>query len=290
MKEKKAPEKDMPKKNTEKIIQTTPAILKNFFANQSNFYDINQTDLPPIYSKEEFFEEMHRVDLRNELENRFHAAVVAGDAQLAKELMEAFSSTIQSENIAAYPIPLDPLRVFKMSAISMNAILRKEIERNDIPNIYINHHSSRFSWMIETAESYEEVGRVIEKMVETYAYLSRHYSMAAYSMAVKKTLLYIDSHLSEELNVNQLAAQVSLTPNYLSSLFKKETGVTLTSYILQKRIYHACFLLKDTDMAIGDVAFSVGIKDANYFTKVFKKYTGKTPVAYRKSGAQPPNQ
>lgn len=135
---------------------------------------------PPIYSKEEFFEEMHRVDLR------------------------------------------------------------KEIERNDIPNIYINHHSSRFSWMIETAESYEEVGRVIEKMVETYAYLSRHYSMAAYSMAVKKTLLYTDSHLSEELNVNQLAALVSLTPNYLSSLFKKETG--------------------------------------------------KTPVAYRKSGAQPPDR
>lgn len=166
----------------------------------------------------------------------------------------------------------------------MNAILRKEIERNHVPNIYINHHASRFTWLIETADSFESLGQIILQMIETYSYLSRHYSMAAYSLPVKNTLLYIETHLPESLDVKTLAAQVSLTPNYLSSLFRKEVGMTVTSYIVQKRIYQSCFLLKTTDMTISDVAFAVGIEDANYFTKVFKKFTEKTPMQYRKSG------
>ncbi|MFD1956417.1 response regulator [Paenibacillus thailandensis] len=93
---------------------------------------------------------------------------------------------------------------------------------------------------------------------------------------------YIHEHYAEELELQQLADIVYLTPSYLSKLFKTETGETITDYIIRERIEHAKRLLReDIGLKTYMVGERVGYPDPAYFTKVFKKMTGKTPKEYR---------
>ena len=93
--------------------------------------------------------------------------------------------------------------------------------------------------------------------------------------------MLIDSQLSGELSLRHIAAALEQNPSYLSNLFKKETGRTITDFISQRRVEQASNLLRTTAMQVQDVAICCGIPDANYFSKVFKKYTGMSPAEYR---------
>jgi YesN/AraC family two-component response regulator len=96
-------------------------------------------------------------------------------------------------------------------------------------------------------------------------------------------MMIIDSDLSAELSLHPLAAHQGISDGYLSMIFKKETGKTVSEYIREKRIQHAMHLLSTTHLQIQTIALHCGIMDVQYFSKIFKKQTGKTPLEYRKS-------
>lgn len=100
---------------------------------------------------------------------------------------------------------------------------------------------------------------------------------------IAKSKEYIDEHYGEELTVNALAKKFLINPNYLSNLFSKETGFTITKYITKVRMRKACELLKETSINIADVSGSVGYQDPQYFYRVFKKEMSITPAEYRYS-------
>ena len=103
----------------------------------------------------------------------------------------------------------------------------------------------------------------------------------SYSLPIQKVITYIDTDLTADLSLSAQATLLKLSPNYLSSLFKKETGTTLTNYVNNKRIEHAVYLLSSTDMQIQNIAQYCGIPDVNYFTKIFKKVMHKTPSEFK---------
>lgn len=93
---------------------------------------------------------------------------------------------------------------------------------------------------------------------------------------------YILSHLSDPaLDRGQIAEAVHITPDYLSYVFHRESGTTLSSYITGERIKAAKKLLLTTDDGAQEIAEKVGFSGAAYFHRQFKKYTGVTPNAYR---------
>lgn len=118
-------------------------------------------------------------------------------------------------------------------------------------------------------------------MVHKYANLVRNHSMRGYSPAVQKVINYIDFNYQEDLSLKKIAELFSISPSYLSALFKKETGTTLTEYINSKRIDVSVSLLNTTDLSIQNVAGQVGFLDVNYYTRIFKKLKGLSPSAYR---------
>ena len=105
--------------------------------------------------------------------------------------------------------------------------------------------------------------------------------MKGYSLLVRKILVRIDSDLTADLSLKAQADFLKVNSSYLSTLFKKETGTTLTEYVNRKRVEHGIFLLNTTHMQIQAIAQCCGIPDVNYFTKTFKKIVGKTPKEYR---------
>lgn len=93
---------------------------------------------------------------------------------------------------------------------------------------------------------------------------------------------YIKEHLSENLSREDLADTVYLTSDYLSHLFKKETGYSLTNYIIHERIEKAKVLLSQRELSIRDVAAACGFDNVSYFSRQFRSLTGMTPREYRK--------
>ncbi len=102
-----------------------------------------------------------------------------------------------------------------------------------------------------------------------------------YSPRVQNTRNYIAEHLGEKLTVDQIAAYLQLTPNYLSHTFKQETGQTITSYILSERIQAAKLLLLQPEATVGDVMDRLGFISQSHFTKAFREDTGMTPGKYQ---------
>ena len=121
------------------------------------------------------------------------------------------------------------------------------------------------------------------EMIDKYCALVKKHSMKNYSPLVQKVITLVDFDITSDLSLSRQAEMLNVNASYLSKLFKKETGITLTEYVAKKRIEQAAFLLTSTNLQIQTVAQNCGIYDVNYFTKLFKKHTGKTPKEYRES-------
>ncbi|MDQ6421965.1 response regulator [Paenibacillus sp. LHD-117] len=93
---------------------------------------------------------------------------------------------------------------------------------------------------------------------------------------------FIAQHLMDEgLNREEIAKHVYLNPAYLSRLYKKETGISLSDYILQARVEKSKSFLSDTDRKVSDIAEAVGYMNLSHFAKVFRKIVGIGPKEYR---------
>jgi two-component system response regulator YesN len=102
------------------------------------------------------------------------------------------------------------------------------------------------------------------------------------SQTVVKVRQFIDENLHLDLNRETIAEQVYLNPAYLSRLFRKETGQSLTDYMVDHRLAKAKVELARTSVKISDIASSVGYCNFSHFSKLFKKMTGMTPQEYRR--------
>jgi len=106
------------------------------------------------------------------------------------------------------------------------------------------------------------------------------------SNTILRVKRFIEANLHGDLNREAIAGHVFLNPAYLSRLFRKETGMSLTDYIVERRMEKVKELLAKTNAKIGDIALSVGYANFSHFSKQFKRSTGLTPQEYRKKYQQ----
>lgn len=175
----------------------------------------------------------------------------------------------------------DKLRNAKNFLIILNTLARKAVEQGGVHPIYIDSVSSEFAIKIEAAKNTDECDELFFTMVRKYSRLVQKHSQKGYSLLVQKVITCIDTDITADLSLKTQAKLLNVNPSYLSTLFRKETGVTLTDYVNQKRVERAKQLLKAGNTQIQTVAQNCGMLDVNYFTKIFKKYTGVTPKEYR---------
>lgn len=215
------------------------------------------------------------LEMRYDAERRLMQAVSQGMAHKAEQMVLNASKILLEMRTA------DTMRNAKNYCIIMNTLLRKSAEYGAVHPFYIDSVSSNFAKRIERIQSPEEFPALQREMVNTYCTLVKKHSTKQYSPLVQKVLTVVDSDLTADLSLKHLAKLLSVNASYLSSLFKKETGKTLTEFVTQKRMEQAAFLLRTTTLQVQTVAQHCGIYDVNYFTKMFKKISGKTPKEFR---------
>lgn len=220
---------------------------------------------------------MQLLENRYAAENRFIKNISQGNYQKAEASFDS-STLFDIENRLA-----DPIRNFKNYSIIMNTLLRKGAENGMVHPIHIDRLSSQFAKKIESISSPEQGKKLMKEMIRKYGLLVKNYSMKGYSLLVQKVITRIDTDLTADQTLNTHAQILNISPSYLSTLFRKETGITLTEYVNRKRVEHGVFLLNTTNMQVQTIAQHCGVSDINYFTRIFKKYIGKTPKEYRNS-------
>jgi YesN/AraC family two-component response regulator len=137
---------------------------------------------------------------------------------------------------------------------------------------------------IQKLEDQSSLIDILSLMEEAIYDFTRRVSQAKqnkYSAPITTCIHSIENQLYSEITLNQLSAICHLSPNYLSSLFKKEVGISFSEYIQQQRIEEAKKLLTYTSYPILDIGSLLNFTDQSYFIKVFKKFTGITPKQYR---------
>lgn len=107
---------------------------------------------------------------------------------------------------------------------------------------------------------------------------------------VSRAKNYVIEHYNSELSIKEIADFVHLNPEYLTRLFKKETGVTLKDYIIECRITTAKDLLVNSSLSVSMIASEVGYHNFAYFANLFKKLEQVTPREYRNKYAKHPFQ
>ena len=232
---------------------------------------------PRTDSLDDHLANMKVLEKRYEFENEMIRAVTLGQIHKEKQLMPGFEA-MQLEMRGS-----SPLRSAKNYSIIMNTLLRKAGENGGVHPVYLDRISSDFARKIDEISVLSAFPTLMNEMFRSYCRLVRKHSIRRYSPAVQKAILLIDSDLSAPLTLSTLAAAQGLSEGYLATIFKRETEKTVSEYVREKRMKHAAHLLTTTKLQIQTIALHCGIMDVQYFSKLFKKHTGKTPKEYRET-------
>ena len=214
---------------------------------------------------------------RYRLENKFMEAVAAGN------MAEGYRAYHQFQQYRLLPRVADPIRNQKNLMFTFNTLLRKGAEMGHVHPMHIDTLSRQIAIQIESCLTLKQLEHLNSSMIRKYCMLVNNYSRRPYSALIQECLDYIDFHYNMELSLASLAKIFSVSESYLSSLFKKETGTSLTDYINSTRIRQALILLNTSTLPIGEVASRCGFLDSNYFSRIFKKQLGLSPREYRNS-------
>lgn len=176
-------------------------------------------------------------------------------------------SSLLSNRILRFGVPMDiPIadRVFHDADGSVRRII-KSMERE---------YAERRTGYIEMLRCY---------LTQALVHAARASETPFPHEAVTKIMEYLKSHYSETLSLDALSQLVDYTPQYLSSLFSREVGMSIQEFLQRLRMEEACKLLTGTTWSMTEIATAVGYQDTRHFSKVFRRYHTVSPKEYRKT-------
>jgi YesN/AraC family two-component response regulator len=134
---------------------------------------------------------------------------------------------------------------------------------------------------LEELRDITDVDSFMEDALGEFATRVQKKKQQNYSKPINICISHIFTNLYDDLNLINLAETANIHPNYLSTLFKKEVGITLREYMQQAKIEEAKTLITFTDYSLLKISTLLNFHDQSYFTKIFKKYTGLTPKQFK---------
>ena len=154
----------------------------------------------------------------------------------------------------------------------------------DINEIFLINEN--FTANIEEFTNLEDLSAWVSNMLQRFISFTFEFDKVKHADAVYKVIEYIKTNFRRHMSLEDIAASTYLSKTYLSSLFKKETGYSISEYINIVRIDRSKSLLMEENMSIIEIANLCGFEDQSYFTKVFRESTDMTPRRYRLLGKE----
>ncbi len=199
-----------------------------------------------------------------------------GDERAVEESIKMFSSSLPGH------LSDDELRNYKYRFVASIALASRAAIRGGLSSERSLNISDLFIQQMDRLSTVEEVKTLHAEMFAFYVKEMRQIRQEhIYSKPVTQCIGYIENHLHEPIRVAELAELVGRSQTYLSTLFKKETGQTISGYVLVRRIEAAENMLKFSGFSYAEIAAILSFSSQSHFIRVFKQETGYTPREYR---------
>lgn len=135
--------------------------------------------------------------------------------------------------------------------------------------------------LIEKCAGTDELNTLLDESARSVASKVNSFNNRSIKLVLRKAVEYLHEHYHEQVTLNEVADHAFVSTYYISRMFKKELGKNFVDYLNELRIEKAKELLRDVQYKTYEIAERVGIPDAHYFSRLFKKYVGVTPTEYR---------
>ena len=179
--------------------------------------------------------------------------LINGDERAIRDSINIMEPTIQGT------LSKDPLRNMRYLFIVNTGLATRYLIEEGIPQETVYSISDIYIQKADVAKTIDEIRELNKEVwtifVET---VKEHKKENQYSRHILECLNYIDSHFNEKITLELLAEKVNLNPSYLATLFRKETGNTLGTYLMNIRIKASQALLTRTDYSYSQIAYSMG--------------------------------
>ncbi len=207
-----------------------------------------------------------------DLETQMKASICADDQTKEQTLMKAFHESFCDGKIYA---PKEIKESYVRFLWNMIAIA-KEVGKAQVSQINQQELLNRIMNAKLRDELTDASSLVLEKLIRTEDTDTTH-------LTVKRMKSMIHEFYRTGIMLDEISRKLDMTPEYLGTLFHRETGTTFSNYVKNYRISKAKELLVGTNLKLYEVAEKVGYSDPKYFSRIFKEITGQLPTEYRRS-------
>lgn len=216
--------------------------------------------------------------LSYERETEFFQSIKEGDPVRARQLFKPFDCEEMGR------LSDDNLRNLKYHLIITVAFITRYCIEGGMEMETAYNLSDIYIRSIDKCHTEEEVNLLHREVVDDYAQrMSIIRKQNRYPKAVTLCLDYIYDNLHTRITLDKLTEVTKLSPAYLSKLFHREVGLTISGYIIKKRIQAAENMLKFSDYSCLEISEYLCFSSESHFIQVFRKHTGYTPKNYRKN-------
>lgn len=213
---------------------------------------------------------------RYAMEKRLIQDVLAGNSDGAKAILNEMLGQIFFAS--GNNIDIIKTRTIELVALLSRAIIEAGSNQEDIYRM-----TESFLKRLTDVKNLTDLSYVLLETLDQFTNLAFYATTGNNLSLIKKCVNYIHEHYNQNLTLDEVAEHAGLNPSYFSSLFKKDTGVNFSGFLMNLRIENAKQLLKNTNLPLVDIAVETGFDNQSYFSYVFKKSTSMSPRQYRQS-------
>ena len=209
----------------------------------------------------------------------FYTAVKTGNVRKVKQLCEEPFHTKKGLGVLSQ----NALQNMKYHFVISAALIARMCIEGGMPLSESYGMSDYYIRKVDTVKSITKLSELHDEMSMAYTTRMRKISSdKVFSRPVASCIDYILEHLDTRIKMRDLCALTGLSSSYLSRIFKEETGVTVTAYILDKKLETARNMLDYSEYPISWITSTLAFPSQSYFCKVFREAYGTPPARYRK--------
>lgn len=210
------------------------------------------------------------------LERKLNHCITKGEEEEARIVLDKINQ-LERANLAH-----DEIRSLKNSLICSCTLITRAAIKGGVETEDAFNLSDAYIHQIERLQTKESLVELEYEMASSFIEKVRESSKPKYNYyVVNKAISYIHTEILSDLSLQIVAEKVEVNPSYLSKVFKKTVGLSITTFIAKKRIEESKYFLLHSAISISEVSQIFGFCNQSYYAALFKKYTGITPKQYR---------
>lgn len=211
-----------------------------------------------------------------DLERNLVQSIKNGDSEAAKEIVKKLLNEI-------YILESGDFTAIRAKIFALMAILSREVTESELLSDESLELAIEDINFLNEKKDPEDLSNHLAMLVGELADKFADSLYNGRSEITAKTMRYINRNFRNKITLSQIASTLHVNKTYLSMLFKQEIGYSFTDYLCLIRIKEAKKLLSESNLSMIDISMQCGFVDQSYFTKVFRKSEGITPMQYRKN-------